>query len=72
LNSLRRGGITTVSELVTKTEKELLALRNFGEKSRKEVEDRLSAMGLALAIGDEGTSINEEPAEAGEAEDIEE
>ena len=50
LNSLRRGGITTVGELVTKGEKELLGLRNFGQKSRQEVQERLAAIGLNLAV----------------------
>lgn len=49
MNCLRRGGIATVGELVGKREKDLLALRNFGQKSRREIEDRLSAMGLSLA-----------------------
>ncbi|MDP2917314.1 MAG: DNA-directed RNA polymerase subunit alpha [Dehalococcoidia bacterium] len=49
LNSLRRGGISTVGELVSKSEKELLQLRNFGQKSMQEVQDRLKAMGLTLA-----------------------
>ena len=48
LNCLRRGGITTVGELINKEEKELLALRNFGQKSKKEVEERIEAMGLSL------------------------
>ncbi len=50
MNSLRRGGITTVGELMSKGEKELLSLRNFGQKSRQEVEERLKALGLSLAI----------------------
>jgi len=49
MNSLRRGGITTVGELVSKGEKELLSLRNFGQKSRQEVEERLRSLGLSLA-----------------------
>ena len=49
LNSLRRGGITTVGELITKGEKELLSLRNFGQKSQKELEERLKALGLSMA-----------------------
>jgi DNA-directed RNA polymerase subunit alpha len=48
MNSLRRGGITTVGELVSKGEKELLSLRNFGQKSRQEVEERLKSLGLSL------------------------
>jgi len=49
LNSLRRGGITTVGELITKGEKELLSLRNFGEKSKRELEERLEVLGLPLS-----------------------
>lgn len=49
LNCLRRGGINTLGELIGKEEQELLALRNFGQKSRMELEERLSSMGLSLA-----------------------
>jgi DNA-directed RNA polymerase subunit alpha len=48
LNCLRRSGITTVGELISKGEKELLSLHNFGQKSMQEVKERLSALGLAL------------------------
>ncbi len=54
MNSLRRGGITTVGELVSKGEKELLSLRNFGQKSRQEVEERLKALGMTLALSGKG------------------
>jgi DNA-directed RNA polymerase subunit alpha len=59
MNSLRRGGITTVGELVSKGEKELLSLRNFGQKSRQEVEERLKTLGLTLSIskGKDGEEI---------------
>jgi DNA-directed RNA polymerase subunit alpha len=55
MNCLRRGGITTVGELISKGEKELLALHNFGQKSKQEVDERLKALGLSLApqIGEE-------------------
>lgn len=60
MNSLRRGGITTVGELVSKGEKELLSLRNFGQKSRQEVEERLQALGLSLVSSESsGESIKE-------------
>lgn len=56
MNCLRRGGITTVGELISKTEKELLSLRNFGNKSKQEVEERLGELGLSLAPqAEEGT-----------------
>lgn len=49
MNCLRRGGIATVGELIGKKAKELLQLRNFGQKSFQEIEDRLEEMGLSLA-----------------------
>ncbi len=55
LNCLRRSGITTVGELITKEERELLAIRNFGQKSKNELEERLKGLGLSLAHNvDEG------------------
>jgi DNA-directed RNA polymerase subunit alpha len=48
MNCLRRGGITTVGELISKGERELLALHNFGQKSKQEVDERLAALGLSL------------------------
>ncbi len=49
LNCLRRGNINTVGEVVSKTEKELMSLRNFGMKSKQELEERLQSLGLSLA-----------------------
>lgn len=48
MNCLRRGGIATVGELISRGEKGLLALHNFGQKSRQEVEEKLDSMGLTL------------------------
>lgn len=48
MNCLRRSNITTVGELIGKGPKELLKLRNFGQKSYQEIEDRLAAIGLSL------------------------
>ena len=60
MNCLRRGGIATVGELVSKEEKELMALRNFGQKSKQELLDRLAEMGLSLAPhGKEGEEEEE-------------
>ena len=47
-NCLKREGITTVGELVTKSEADLLDIRNFGAKSIDEVKAKLVGMGLAL------------------------
>jgi len=48
MNCLRRSGIAIVGELISRGEKELLSLRNFGQKSKKEVEERLRELGLSL------------------------
>jgi DNA-directed RNA polymerase subunit alpha len=48
MNCLRRSNIATVGELIGKGTKELLKLRNFGQKSYQEIEDRLTAIGLSL------------------------
>ena len=48
MNCLRRSNIGTVGELIGKGAKELLKLRNFGQKSYQEIEDRLSSIGLSL------------------------
>jgi len=49
INCLRRATITTVGELITKGEKDLLRLRNFGQKSLREIRDRLKGLDLSLA-----------------------
>jgi DNA-directed RNA polymerase subunit alpha len=48
-NCLKREGVATVGELVTKTEQDLLDIRNFGQKSIEEVKQKLAEMGLGLA-----------------------
>jgi len=72
MNSLRRGGITTVGELVSKGEKELLSLRNFGQKSRQEVEERLKNLGLSLAIDSSKLKDEEVPESDIESDENEE
>ena len=47
-NCLKREGIHTVGELVSRSEADLLDIRNFGAKSIDEVKDKLAEMGLAL------------------------
>jgi len=49
LNALRRANIPTVGELVSTEEKDLLRLRNFGQKSLQEVRERLEGIELSLA-----------------------
>jgi len=48
INALRRSGISTVGEVITRGEKELLSIRNFGQKSKQELDERLKALGLSL------------------------
>ncbi len=48
LNALRSGGIDTLYKLLNTPEQKLITLRNFGDTARKEVEEKLSAMGLSL------------------------
>ena len=47
-NCLKRVGIETIGDLVTKTESELAAIPNFGKKSIEEVKETLQAHGLNL------------------------
>jgi DNA-directed RNA polymerase subunit alpha len=49
-NCLKDANIKTISELVRKTESELLTFRNFGKKSLSEIGDLLKAMGLSLGM----------------------
>jgi DNA-directed RNA polymerase subunit alpha len=58
MNCLRRASITTVGQLISIGEKELLSLRNFGQKSRQEIEERLNSLGLSLSPPSE--ELNEE------------
>ncbi|NED94422.1 DNA-directed RNA polymerase subunit alpha [Phytoactinopolyspora alkaliphila] len=47
-NCLKREGIHTVGELVSRSEADLLDIRNFGQKSIDEVKAKLVTMGLGL------------------------
>jgi DNA-directed RNA polymerase subunit alpha len=52
-NCLKRAGINTISDLVTRTENEMVKVRNLGKKSLDEVKLKLGALGLALAEPEE-------------------
>lgn len=47
-NSLKRAGISTVGELINKSEEEMMTIRNLGRKSLKEVKDKLEELNLSL------------------------
>ncbi|MCA8999505.1 MAG: DNA-directed RNA polymerase subunit alpha [Planctomycetaceae bacterium] len=49
-NCLESEGITSVRDLVTRTEDQLLTVRNFGETTLYEVRDRLNELGLRLGM----------------------
>ena len=49
-NCLESEGIVTVRDLVSKSEDELLQVRNFGDTTLVEVAERLNAMGLRLGM----------------------
>lgn len=51
-NCLKRAGINTVEDLISKTQEEMIKVRNLGRKSLEEVEHKLAMMGLVLASED--------------------
>ena len=48
-NCLKRANINTVTDLISKTEDEMMKVRKLGRKSLEEVIGKLEAMGLSLA-----------------------
>ncbi len=51
-NCLKRASINTVGDLISKTEDEMIKVRNLGRKSLEEVIHKLAMMGLSLASDD--------------------
>ena len=51
-NCLKRANINTVADLISKTEDEMIKVRNLGYKSLEEVINKLAMMGLSLASDD--------------------
>jgi DNA-directed RNA polymerase subunit alpha len=58
-NCLKNANISTIRELVQKSEQEMLKTKNFGRKSLNEIKEILSAMGLSLGMkfDEKGTAI---------------
>ena len=50
MNCLKNANIKTLRDLVSRSEKEMVEIRNFGEKSLKEVQAKLEAMGFGFGI----------------------
>ena len=51
-NCLKRANINTVADLISKTEEDMMKVRNLGRKSLEEVINKLAMMGLSLASDD--------------------
>lgn len=51
-NCLKRAGINTVQELITKTEEDMMKVRNLGRKSLEEVQEKLAELNLSLRSDD--------------------
>ncbi|MBB6216846.1 DNA-directed RNA polymerase subunit alpha [Anaerosolibacter carboniphilus] len=52
-NCLKRAGINTVEELTTKSEEDMMKVRNLGKKSLEEVQQKLQELGLDLKPSDD-------------------
>lgn len=52
-NCLKRAGINTVEDLISRTEEDMMKVRNLGKKSLEEVLQKLNALGLSLAPSEE-------------------
>lgn len=52
-NCLKRAGINTVEDLISRTEEDMMKVRNLGRKSLEEVLQKLNALGLSLAPSEE-------------------
>lgn len=55
-NCLKRANINTVEDLVSKTQNEMIKVRNLGRKSLEEVIQKLAIVGLSLASEEEGSA----------------
>ena len=52
-NCLKRAGINTVEDLISKSEDEMMKVRNLGRKSLEEVMAKLDSLGFTLTKDDE-------------------
>ena len=51
-NCLKRANIYTVGDLLKKSERDLMDIKNFGKKSAEEVIERMRTLGYNMAAGD--------------------
>ena len=59
-NCLKRANIFSLSDLLKKTERELMEIKNFGRKSAEEVIERVKAMGYQLKPGGPRSSLRDD------------
>ena len=52
-NCLKRANINTVEDLISKTEDDMMKVRNLGRKSLEEVMAKLDSLGFSLTKDDE-------------------
>ena len=52
-NCLKRAGINTVEDLISKSEDDMMKVRNLGRKSLEEVVYKLNSLGFSLRKDDE-------------------
>src|SRR3990167_10201315 len=65
-NCLNNANITTVGQLATKSEPEMLKYRNFGKKSLNEIKEKLVQLGLGLGMKFEPGLVETPPILVGE------
>jgi DNA-directed RNA polymerase subunit alpha len=65
-NCLKNANISTIRELVQKTEQDMLKTKNFGRKSLNEIKEILTSMGLSLGMkfDEKGAPMMPPPPEA--------
>ena len=71
-NCLKREGIHSVGELISRSEADLMDIRNFGSKSIEEVKEKLRSLGLALKDSPAGyvpAFVEEEDGDLAETEE---
>ena len=52
-NCLKRAGVNTVSDLINKSQDEMMKVGNLGKKSLEEVLAKLDSLGFSLTKSDE-------------------
>jgi DNA-directed RNA polymerase subunit alpha len=62
-NCLKRSGITKVGQVLTMTQEDLLAVRNFGEKSLNELKDTLVARNFLPDLGGNRLAVSDDHVE---------